>query len=260
MNQIQEKVEPHYSAFAEIYDQVMKDVDYPHWAKHVLRLAKKYNFEGKRWLDLACGTGSTSLQLIGHGLDMTGVDFSPRMLEKGREKAEKKKMNLPLFVGGMDRFEQEGLPRDFDVIICLYDSLNYLTEAEQVQSCFEQVSAHLRPGGGFIFDVTTEYNLIQNFAGYTFAENLDSASYIWENEYNIVNKLCRSRVTIFMNREAGRYEKTIENHDQRVYRLKDLLVWLEDAGFENLGQYKDQTMEPPSQKCERIHFVARKAD
>ena len=247
----------YYTAFAAIYDRVMRDVDYPNWSEHVIRLAKRFKFKGKRWLDLACGTGSTSLELIPRGYEMTGVDFAEDMLRIGEEKADELGYQLPLLQGRMEAFAQDGLGRDFDVVICLYDSLNYLTDPEVVKKCFREVHAHLRPGGGFIFDVTTEYNLLHNFAGYTFAENFEDASYIWENAYNIVTKLCNSKVTIFMQRD-GKFERVEEQHDQRVYSLENLMNWLEEAGFENLGQFKDVSVEPPEAKCERVHLVARK--
>ncbi len=249
----------HYSAFSLIYDRVMRDVDYPNWCEHVIRLAKQFDFKGKRWLDLACGTASTSLELIPRGYEMTGVDFSPDMLAIGGQKAEEKGYRLPLLQGRMEAFEQEGLPQDFDVILCLYDSLNYLTEPEEVQQCFREVHKHLKPGGGFIFDVTTEYNLLHNFSGYTFAENFDDNSYIWENKYDIRRKFCQSTVTIFYQ-EDGAYRKAIEDHNQRVYTNDALIAWLEEAGFESLGQFEDVSLEPPEVKCERIHLVARKRD
>lgn len=249
----------HYSAFAYIYDRVMRDVDYQNWTEHVIRLAKKFKFKGRHWLDLACGTGTTCLHLAERGYEMTGIDFSSDMLYLAREKARERRLPVVFHQGSMQQFTQEEVPDDFDVILCLYDSLNYLLKDADIRACFQEVYRHLRPGGGFIFDVTTEYNLLHNFAGYTFAENFDDASYIWENQYSVSTKLCRSKVTIY-TLQGDTYERAVENHDQRVYNLPDLMNWLEDAGFENLGQFKDVSLDPPEPKCERIHLVARKRE
>ncbi|MGC9326708.1 MAG: class I SAM-dependent DNA methyltransferase, partial [Candidatus Hinthialibacter sp.] len=182
-----------YSAFAEIYDQVMRDVDYGSWARHILRLAQKFDIPTQKILELACGTGGHALQLARMGCDVVGVDRSSTMLRIAREKRDKAELHLDLRQGEMDSFSPLGLDRDFDLATCLYDSLNYILEEEKIECCFREVYAHLRMGGGFIFDVTTEYNLLQNFSGYTFAENFENASYIWENDYDILSKICSSK-------------------------------------------------------------------
>ena len=138
----------YYTAFAAIYDRVMRDVDYHNWAEHVICLAKRYKLKGKKWLDLACGTGSTSLEMIPRGYEMTGIDFADEMLAIAAEKAGEEGYKLPLYQGRMEKFAREGLSTDFDMVICLYDSLNYLTEREDVKSCFREVNRHHSPGRG----------------------------------------------------------------------------------------------------------------
>ncbi|PSP98372.1 SAM-dependent methyltransferase [Halobacteriales archaeon QS_4_70_19] len=45
------------------------------------------NVEGKRVLEVACGTGRFTSLLADHGADIIGLDISPAMLRQGREKA-----------------------------------------------------------------------------------------------------------------------------------------------------------------------------
>lgn len=246
-----------YHAFAEIYDQVMRDVDYESWAKHIIRLTERFDVQVHKILELACGTGGHALHLARMGYALTGVDRSPTMLRIAREKQEKFGITVNWQQGDMDSFSSIGLEHDYDLITCLYDSLNYLLDEEGIRRCFQEVHTHLRPGGGFIFDVTTEYNLLQNFSGYTFAENFENASYIWENEYDIINKICASKVTIFANLQ-GNYQKFIEVHRQKVYPNSLLLEVLQDTGFELGGYFHDLTEKPAKRECERIHFVCKK--
>ncbi len=246
-----------YKAFAKIYDRVMRDVDYISWTQHVENLCRKHKFDVKKILDLACGSGGHAFHLLRKGYNVVGVDASQDMIDEARRKMDVLDRRFPIFQGKMESFTQEGIDRDFDLVICLYDSLNYVLDEGGVQSCFREVHDHLRPGGAFIMDVTTEYNLLHNFAGYTFAENFDNYSYIWENEYNIETKLCSSKVTIF-ERSGERYEKVIEMHEQRVYPTPVLKEWLRQAGFEVLGTYHNTSEVPARPKAERIHFVARR--
>ncbi|MBI1389317.1 MAG: methyltransferase domain-containing protein [bacterium] len=246
-----------YSAFAGIYDDVMRDVDYDSWAEHIIRLAKKFKINVTSVLEIACGTGVMTANLAERGYRVTGVDISPGMLAIARKRLTETRVKAQLLHGSMDDLAALRLEPGYDLAICLYDSLNYLLDETSVARAFEDVFALLRPGGGYIFDVTTEYNLMHNFAGYTFAENFEDASYIWENEYDIVNKICASKVSIFKRGDRG-YEKFVEVHRQRVYPNSWLKDRLQDAGFEMLGTFFNMTEKPVSAKCERIHFVCRK--
>lgn len=246
-----------YEAFARIYDMVMRDVDYASWSKHIERLCKRHRIKVRKILDLACGSGGHAFHLLRMGYHVVGIDASPEMIAQAKRKMIILNLFFPIFQGRMESFDQEGIDRDFDLVICLYDSLNYILEDEGVQACFQGVYSHLREGGGFIFDVTTEYNLLENFAGYTFAENFEGYSYIWENHYNLETKICSSRVSVF-ERKDGQYHKFVEVHNQRVYPTSSLETWLRKAGFEVLGMYSDTTEEPVRPRAERIHFVARR--
>ena len=246
-----------YEAFADIYDRVMRDVDYDSWSRHILHLAKRFKFEGKKILELACGTGSMALRFAALGYRVVGVDRSESMIRHARAKLASAPFPVHLFCGSMQSLSSLELDRDFDLGTCLYDSLNYILEETELARCFSEVRAHLRSGGGFIFDVTTEYNLLHNFAGYTFAENFEDSSYIWENDYNLENKICVSKVTIF-HHEQDRYSKYVEMHEQRVYSTALLTKLLQQQGFEVLGAFHNLTEKPVQTECERIHFVCRK--
>ena len=246
-----------YNAFASIYDRVMRDVDYDSWSRHILNLAERYDVKVNKILELACGTGSMILRLASMGYQIIGVDRSKSMLDLAQEKLTNAGIDAPLLEGMMESFSHLGLAKDFDLIACLYDSLNYILEEEGVTQCFEEANLHLRPGGAFIFDVTSEYNLLHNFAGYTYAENFEEASYIWENEYNLAEKLCKSKVTIFTHVD-DRYYKHVEMHKQRVYSTKWLTKKLEEKGFQVKGTFHNLTTKPVKTKCERIHFVCVK--
>ena len=76
-----------YQQFARIYDQVMRQVDYPTWAEYILNLALKFGFDTRRVCDLACGTGSLALLLTRKDCKVVGVDGSAAMLREAARKA-----------------------------------------------------------------------------------------------------------------------------------------------------------------------------
>src|SRR6266481_2664982 len=63
-----------------------------HWKKRVLREARPQI--GDKALDVCCGTGDIALGLARKGVEVTGVDFSERMLEIARERQSKEGAHL----------------------------------------------------------------------------------------------------------------------------------------------------------------------
>jgi ubiquinone/menaquinone biosynthesis C-methylase UbiE len=245
-----------YTVFADIYDTVMRDVDYIGWAEYVLQLAHRFDFSTSSVMNLACGTANLEMQLAQHGIHhVEGLDGSRDMLSIARKKAKDNGLDIGFTLGQMQSFK---LSHQFPLILCLYDSINYLCEEDDVLATFQRVAEHLLPGGGFIFDVTTEYNILANFSDFTFAENFDDFSYIWENRYNLVTKVCVSDVTVFQKQKgSGEYRKTTERHSQKIYPQKIIRMLLDKAGFDILGDYSGMTMEKPTHKSERIHYACR---
>jgi len=246
-----------YGKFADIYDRVMRSVDYEGWAEYVLNCCYHLDLPREPLLNLACGTGSLEIELRERGVeDITSVDGSADMLRVAKEKFRRKGMEVPLHRARMQDFD---LGRTFGLVTCLYDSVNYLTSIDDLQDAIACVYRHVRPGGAFIFDVTTEYNIISNFADYTFAENYEDYSYIWENTYNIRTKLIVSKVTIF-GLVDGVYRKYHEDHVQKIFPRKAVEKAVKRVGFELAGAFSEMTFDPPHPRSERIHFVARKRE
>jgi len=246
-----------YHKFAEIYDAVMRQIDYVMWESHVMGLAKKWRKGVKDILSLACGTGSLEVLLAQRKYNVTCLDYSEDMLEMARRKFSVLPKAPETICASMTDFD---LGKQFDLVICLYDSLNYLIKPEEVRKALERAFAHIRPGGLYIFDVTTEYNILRHFADFTFSEHLEGFSYIWDNVYNITTKLCVSDMTIFEEIEPGLYKRHDERHEQRMYPLKDVRLWLGQAGFRVLGLYDGFSVNPPKDHSERVHFVTQRPE
>ena len=98
-------------------------------------------------LELGVGTGEL---LAGFASDMTvaGVDQSPEMLSI----AARKLPGAALVPGDITKFS---LGTRFDVVICMFDTLNHVASFEGWLEVFERVHEHLVEGGLFIFDVNT---------------------------------------------------------------------------------------------------------
>ncbi|HEX4350036.1 MAG TPA: class I SAM-dependent methyltransferase, partial [Verrucomicrobiae bacterium] len=76
------KVNDLFARIARRYD-LINDLQsfglHRHWKRRVVDLARVA--PGAKALDLCCGTGDISFALAQRGADVTGLDFSPQMLE-----------------------------------------------------------------------------------------------------------------------------------------------------------------------------------
>ena len=138
-----------YEKFGRFYDAVMGDR--AESAAFIHSLIQKHKAGAKTLLELACGTGAVLQQLAKH-YEVTGLDISPDMLSAARKKAPA----TPFYQTSMVTFE---LGKKFDVIICVFDSINHVLSFADWRRIFRRVAHHLAEGGLFLFDINTERKL-----------------------------------------------------------------------------------------------------
>jgi ubiquinone/menaquinone biosynthesis C-methylase UbiE len=68
-------------------------------------------------LDVGCGTGDSSIYLAQHGWQVTGVDFTPKALDKAREKARATGAAVNFVHGDVTHLRQAGISGPFQVIV-----------------------------------------------------------------------------------------------------------------------------------------------
>jgi len=245
-----------YEKFACAYDRMMANVDYVRWTNYIDALFKQHKFLPSKILDLACGTGALTILLARHGYEMWGVDRAEGMLSVARQKVKQQGLEIQFRRGDMLSFN---LNQRFDVVVCTYDSINYALNEEALANVFRSVSKHLEPSGLFIFDVTTERNITQNFHSQTFAENADDYSYIWKNIYSYHDKTCHTALTFFI-REETHFRRFEEVHIQKMFEVNTVKQLLDDTGYKMLSAYDMFTFNRWNRNSNRINFTARKID
>lgn len=106
-----------------------------------------YRPDARSVLEVGCGTGSIMVRLTTTAT-LTGLDRSPEMLAIAAGKVP----SASLVEADMASFS---LGRRFDVVLCIFDSINHLLTLEDWRSFLECVHDHLSEGGLFLFDVNT---------------------------------------------------------------------------------------------------------
>ena len=143
-------------------------------------------------------------------------------------------------------------------IVSLCDSVNYITEPEELTHVFSLVNNYLDPDGLFIFDFHTEHYYRDVVAEATIAEDRDDISFIWDNYYDEEEQINEYDLALFIPEgKDGLYRKYEEVHYQRAYELELVKELLEKAGMEFVAAYDAFTKNPVNEKSERIYVIAR---
>ncbi len=237
-----------YNEFAFYYDLLTENADYKVRSDYISNLFYKNKGSGKKMLDLACGTGSLSKIFFDNGFDVTGVDLSNDMLTVADSKCMGK---VNFLCADMTALR---LNEKFDFCLCSLDSINHLTDIDDVKKCFDCVYNLLKDGGIFIFDVNTVYKHNHILADKTFAFDYDDFFLCWDNELEKDN-LVRIMIDIF-SFNGKSYDRYSEEFYEKAYTVDELKSLLSD--FEIKGIYDELTQNPPNDYSERIYFVAKR--
>ncbi len=243
-----------YTSFAEVYDRFMDNIPYGEWADYVESLLQEYNIRDGLVLELGCGTGSFTEILSEKGYDMIGVDSSGDMLQTAMEKRAQSGRDILYLLQDMREFELYGTVR---AVVSICDSMNYITEYEDLVQVFRLANNYLDPGGLLIFDLNTEYKYKRILGDHTIAECRDEVSFIWDNHYDRESRINEYDLTLFIQEEDDRYRRFDETHYQKAYRTEEIEQAIRDAGMELAAMYDAFTRQPVREDSERIYVIAR---
>ena len=244
---------PTYTTFAQVYDEFMDNVPYEEWSRYLICQLQKHGCPSGIVLDLACGTGTLTEKLAAAGYDMIGVDASDEMLDLALRKKNENGSSTLYLQQDMRELELYGTVAG---AVCACDSLNYLTDPEDLVQVFRLINNYLDPGAPFLFDFNTLYKYEEILGDTTIAENREDASFIWENYYDEESRINEYDLTLFIREEDGRFQRFQETHYQRGYTLQEIREALKAAGLTFIAAYDAFTTEPPTETSERICVIA----
>jgi SAM-dependent methyltransferase len=176
----------------------------------------------RTWLDLCCGTGSLLKLACEHGFEAVGLDRSPHQLRFARRNAPQAR----LVRADIRAFD---LGRRFDVVTCLFDSLNYVTELGEVGRVFRNVRRHLAERGLFAFDVNTLEGHLRTWRG-AWIRRGKHCTILGEATCDERTHLASLRLTGFV-KQGRLFRQFQEQHVQRGYTREEMDRLLARTGF-----------------------------
>lgn len=237
--------EADYNRVAKYYDDVIGigfDTD-----KYLKEKIKRYNKNVRSVLELGCGTGNNLLPFAGN-IELTGIDISEEMLKIARKKVPRcsfYRMDIREF----------SLDNKFDLIICLYDTLNHLLLFSDWKKLFINVSRHLNAGGLFIFDINTLAKLEYFSAISPFMHEFNSG-YLIVNVKKIFRNTFNWNLMIFENKKRNQY--TLLDHNIKESSFETEKVSEELAKHFNIKRIEDEKSRKAGDQNERVFFVCIK--
>lgn len=241
-----------YQALAPIYDRMMSHVEYDEWAFFIKKILKKYCPAIKpSILELGGGTALLARHLEKLDVSYLGSDFSFSMCQQARKKS------FPFFCCDCRHI---AVKKKFDLIIFLYDGVNYLQTLQEYAQLFNEVHLCLQDGGLFLFDITTEINSLKHFYDFLDFEDFDDSSYVRHSYYDPECCIQINDFTIFQKlKDSDLFQKFNELHIQKVFPAKSIEEQIPSSKFKILGIWDDISFRKFSPRSERIHFLIKKS-
>lgn len=247
-----------YGPVASVYDTLMHEVPHGAWLSRIERAVRERGKNPRSALDVACGTGiGTHLLVLRGYAPVVGVDLSEPMIQVAKTKATAGGWaeSAELLVQNASELDLGG--RQFDLVISLFDSFNYILEPEHLRAAFHRIYAHTAPGGIFAFDMNSVFALKENL--FTQRELDGPVKHDWVSDYYEELGLCRVNMAFWVvDNETGEERHFSEIHWQRAYSETDICNWLTEAGFVKTEVFGNYGSRPPVRNSDRWLFVTQR--
>jgi SAM-dependent methyltransferase len=248
-----------FDAYAAYYDLLYRDKDYAGEADYIHSLMIAHSESALHILELGCGTGAHAEALVKRGYRVSGVDLSERMIENARRR-----------VGGIPAPSRpefnKGDLRDYrdnnlyDGVLALFHVMSYQTRDEDLRQAFGTASAHLQPGGLFIFDYWHGPGVL--------SDPPVVRSRVISDEQTRVTRTATPSMRPDANQVDVEFDVTVETggqtthfcetHLMRYLFLPEIQLCLVQAGMLHLDTYAWMTSKPAGPQNWYACTVARK--
>jgi SAM-dependent methyltransferase len=214
-----------YDPIAEMYHKLWADWYLPAALPALDRLFFSRVPPGVKVLDVCCGSGHVTRELITRGYSITAVDASAELIAIARR-------DWP----GVDWRVQDARHMDvrkaqYGAALSTFDSLNHLASSNDLEDVFKSVHRALQPGGLFVFDMNLEEAFLSDHRRWT-AEVTSGYVSLVRGFYDELTKIARTELIWFVPSGTPdtwrQHRSTVE---QRSFPEGEITSLLAKAGF-----------------------------
>ncbi len=184
---------------------------------------------GARILDVCCGSGHVTRELVARGYSVTGIDGSAALIDQARR-------DLPMagFIAADVRHAV--FDRHFDAALSTFDSMNHLIELPDLEAAFHSVHTALVPNAPFLFDMNTALAYRIDSEDWIPSVKPDGVCLV-RGKFDNVTKRVETTVIWFVPAANGLWERRESVVPERCYEDVEIRQALHRAGFAGVTLY-----------------------
>lgn len=224
-----------FGTYGEYYDIFYSDKNYEQECDFVEKICEAYSPKPvKSILDVGCGTGGHSILLARRGYKVTGIDASPVMINRAREKARDLDINLNFRRLDIRNFD---LKTKYDACVSMFAVIDYLTGTYDVLKALKNIKRHLKPDSLFVFDFWNGLAVLHVLPSVRVKVVESDGKRVIRTvhpEMDALNHICKSHYHVLVTRKEKVLDEFKETHEVRYFFPQEMAHYLDDAGFELL--------------------------
>ncbi len=233
-----------YNKFAKFYDEVMGDRS--NSVSIIIDFINTHNPKAKSILELATGTGAL-LKPLSKKYQVSGLDLSQGMLSVAKKNVPKGKFYKKSMVDFV-------LPEKYDVIMCLFDSINHLMTFSDWKKLLSSSKKHLNKDGVLIFDVNTNKKFERVVKFTPMVMKLKKSTMIMD-VLDIGKNKTNWNVKVFEHSKSNNYILHEENIQEIAFPRENILKAIKKI-FKSV-KVVDLDKSHSKKKGERLYFICK---
>ncbi len=217
---------------------------------------KQQGCEPKTVLDLGCGTGDAAVALALQGYQVTAIDRSEPMLAQAQLHGELQHATVDWQQADLTTWQAA---TKYDLIISLFDTLNYILEPAQLGQIFQQIAAALAPHAWFVFDL----NMPLLYATWPERNQVvvdRDDLYIYNAlDFDEEAQVGIGKIVWFQRQNAG-WQRGSETHLQAAYSDQQIIELLAAAGLAIVARLSRDGEPVNAAQATRVVYVVQTSD
>jgi len=222
---------------------------------------------GSPILELACGTGRALLPLAREGYHVVGIDVSPAMLARARQKVAREGLEERVTLLEQDMRDLD-LDRRFALAFVATNSFCHLLSTDDQLAVLARVHRHLEPGGLLIIDLfNPDLGRLLDAGGQITLDKVMTESEtgcrvmkLYSRRMDLTEQIIHVTLIIDEVDDDGAVQRTLFPFDMRYFFRFELELLLRHAGFELEAVYGSYDLDKFHSESEQMIAVARRPE